>query len=119
MGRTMPGKGKNELEGTIVTPEQSPSEESAAPPVRQAMTVSVLNEQGLHARPAAVLAREAQRFPCDVRIVHNGDEVDAKSILDILTLAAGQGSNLDIVASGPMAEEAVIHLAQLFQKRFR
>lgn len=107
------------MEGTIVTPEQSRNEESAAPPGRQTMTVSVLNEQGLHARPAAVLAREAQRFPCDVRIVHNGDEVDAKSILDILTLAAGQGSNLDIVASGPMAEEAVIHLAQLFRKRFR
>ncbi len=83
------------------------------------MTVSVLNEQGLHARPAAVLAKEAQRFPCDVRILHNGDEVDAKSILDILTLAAGHGTNLDIVADGPMAEEAVTHIAQLFQKRFR
>ncbi len=96
-----------------------PSEERPTPPERQAMTVSVLNEQGLHARPAAVLAKEAQRFPCDVRIVHNGDEVDAKSILDILTLAAGHGTNLDIVASGPMAEEAVAHIAQLFQKRFR
>jgi len=83
------------------------------------MTVSVLNEQGLHARPAAVLAREAQRFPCEVRIVQNSDDVDAKSILDILTLAAGHGANLDIVATGPLAEEAVAHLAGLFQKRFR
>lgn len=89
------------------------------PPGRHVMTVSVLNEQGLHARPAAVLAREAQRFPCDVRIVQNGDEVDAKSILDILTLAAAHGTNLDIVASGPLADEAVSHLAGLFQKRFR
>jgi phosphocarrier protein len=62
---------------------------------------------------------EAQRFPCDVRIEQNGDEVDAKSILDILTLAAGHGTNLDIVATGPLAEDAVSHLAQLFHKRFR
>jgi phosphocarrier protein len=99
--------------------EASPNEERTVPSGRHAMTVSVLNEQGLHARPAAVLAREAQRFPCDVRIVQNGDEVDAKSILDILTLAAGHGTNLDIVAEGPLADEAVSHLARLFQKRFR
>jgi len=99
--------------------ESAPPEDQARPPERQSMTVSVLNEQGLHARPAAILAREAQRFPCEVRIVQNGDDVDAKSILDILTLAAGYGANLDIVANGPRADEAVAHLVRLFQKRFR
>jgi len=82
------------------------------------MTVSVLNEQGLHARPAAVLAKEAQRFPCDVRILHNGDEVDAKSILDILTLAAAQGSALDLKASGEDARLALDSLEALFRAKF-
>ena len=66
-----------------------------------ALRVRVLNDQGLHARPAARLAQEAQKFACDIRLVHGGEAVDAKSILDILTLAAGQGSELELRASGP------------------
>ncbi|NDY57768.1 HPr family phosphocarrier protein [Desulfovibrio sulfodismutans] len=115
----MHAKGTNRLERSTLADESPASEDLTLSPERQSMTVSVLNEQGLHARPAAILAREAQRFPCDVRIAQNGDDVDAKSILDILTLAAGYGANLDIVATGPQADEAVAHLARLFQKRFR
>ena len=85
----------------------------------RSLRVCVLNEQGLHARPAAVLAREAQRFPCDVRIVQNGDEVDAKSILDILTLAAGHGSELELRAAGPDARDALASLGSLIRNRFR
>ena len=83
------------------------------------LRVCVLNEQGLHARPAARLAQEAQKFPCDVRLAGNEAEVDAKSILDILTLAAGQGSNLELRASGPEADSALEYLAGLFKNRFR
>ncbi len=83
------------------------------------LTVRVLNDQGLHARPAARLAQEAQKFACDITLVHNGEAVDAKSILDILTLAAGQGSELELRAEGPEAEEALTHLATLIRRRFR
>ncbi len=85
----------------------------------RSLRVCVLNEQGLHARPAARLAQEAQKFACDLRLSGGEGEVDAKSILDILTLAAGQGTNLEIRAKGPQADEALEYLAGLFKKRFR
>lgn len=81
--------------------------------------VSVLNDQGLHARPAARLAQEAQRFEAAVSITLNGQTVDAKSILDLLTLAAGHGSNLEIRATGTDALAAVEALTTLFKNRFQ
>ena len=81
--------------------------------------VRVLNEQGLHARPAARLAQEAQKFACDIHLRHDGGDVDAKSILDILTMAAGQGSELQLRADGPDAVDALRHLGELFRNRFR
>lgn len=83
------------------------------------LPVCVLNEQGLHARPAAVLAREAQKFASEIKVSLNGEVVDAKSILDLLTLAAGHGATLEIRADGPDAGDAAAHLARLFQARFR
>lgn len=79
----------------------------------------VLNDQGLHARPAARLAQEAQKFGCAIEMAVNGAVVDAKSILDILTLAAGHGSELELRAKGPGAREALLHLGALFRNRFR
>ncbi|MHC1791695.1 MAG: HPr family phosphocarrier protein [Solidesulfovibrio sp.] len=83
------------------------------------LRVRVLNEQGLHARPAARLSQEAQKFACDIRLRHDGGDVDAKSILDILTMAAGQGSELEVRAAGPEAMDALRHLGHLFRNRFR
>ena len=84
-----------------------------------ALRVRVLNEQGLHARPAARLAQEAQKFACDIRLALGEETVDAKSILDILTLAAGQGSELELRATGPQARDALTHLGTLIRNRFR
>jgi phosphocarrier protein len=81
--------------------------------------VCVLNEKGLHARPAAKLAQAAQRFDSVITIVMNGQEVDAKSILDILTLAAGHGANLELRAQGDDAGQALDALADLFKNRFQ
>ncbi len=80
--------------------------------------VSLDNEFGLHARPAAILAKEAQKFSSDIRLSHDGKEVDAKSILDILTLAATHGSALCIKASGEDAPEAVRRIKELISRRF-
>jgi len=80
--------------------------------------VSLDNEFGLHARPAAILAREAQKFSSDIRLSFNGREVDAKSILDILTLAATRGSPLSIKASGEDAPDAVRRIRELITGRF-
>ena len=81
--------------------------------------VCVLNEQGLHARPAANLAQTAQRFEADVAIAMGAQKVDAKSILDILTLAAGHGANLELRAKGHDAGAALDALADLFKNRFQ
>lgn len=83
------------------------------------LRVRVLNDQGLHARPAAKLAQEAQKFACAVHLRHEGEDVDAKSILDILTMAVGHGSELELYADGPDAMDALRHLGELFRNRFR
>ncbi len=81
--------------------------------------VCVVNELGLHARPAARLAQEAQKFSSRILLKIGPQEVDAKSILDILTLAARSGCNLEIMASGEDAAQALEHLAGLFRTKFQ
>ncbi len=83
------------------------------------LRVCVLNEQGLHARPAAKLAKEAQKFASTITLAADEAEANAKSILDILTLAAGQGENLELRATGVDAEAALDALAEQFKNRFR
>ncbi|WP_244147279.1 HPr family phosphocarrier protein [Desulfonatronovibrio hydrogenovorans] len=84
----------------------------------QEILVSLDSEFGLHARPAALLAREAQKFSSDIWLGFDGREVDAKSILDILTLAAPNGSTLRILARGSDAQDAVRHIRRLIMGRF-
>lgn len=80
--------------------------------------VCVRNELGLHARPAAKLAQAAQKFDSDIKLVLNDKEVDCKSILDILTLAAPQGCGLELKASGQDAVEALSFLESMFKNSF-
>ncbi|WP_027720431.1 HPr family phosphocarrier protein [Maridesulfovibrio zosterae] len=83
-----------------------------------ARIVVVANQLGLHARPAARLAQEAQSFEAEITVVCDEQEVDAKSILDILTLAAAQGSTLELRADGSDAVAALDCLEELFKTRF-
>lgn len=76
--------------------------------------VIVASENGLHARPAGKLAQAAQAFEADISLVFDDQQADAKSILDILTLAAGPGNVLELRASGIDAEAALERLEQLF-----
>jgi len=80
--------------------------------------VLVTNQLGLHARPASQIAREAQAFAAKIIIEGQGQSVDAKSILDILTLSAAQGSTLEIRASGSDAAQAVDRITELFAAKF-
>lgn len=81
-------------------------------------TVVVPNTQGLHARPADMLARTATGFQADVWFVKDGDRFDAKSILSIMTMGASQGTRIDIVARGDDAIEAVSAVAECFERGF-
>jgi len=84
----------------------------------ESQQVVVANDHGLHARPAGKLAQVAQSFVADILLVYDGQEVDAKSILDVLTLAAGPGEILEIRASGDDAVNAVDELVSLFKNKF-
>ena len=86
--------------------------------VVQEKAISVQNEFGLHARPAARIAQEAQKFSSVIRIGMQDREIDAKSILDILSLAAPRGTDLSLKAEGCDALEAVQRIAHLFEERF-
>ena len=81
--------------------------------------VDIINRLGLHARAAAKLVHLAGGFTCDVFLVtEDGEAIDAKSILGILLLAAGQGTRLTLRCDGPDEAEAVTAVLALFADRF-
>lgn len=81
-------------------------------------TVVISNPQGLHARPAELLVRLAMQFESDVEVIRDGQRVDAKSILNVLTLGAGQGTEITLQAQGADAQEAVEALVRLIESEF-
>lgn len=78
----------------------------------------VRNDRGLHTRPSTELVKCAAQFKADIKLCYQQIEVDAKSILGILMLAAAKGSKIRIVASGPDADEAVSTLIALAENNF-
>ena len=80
--------------------------------------VVVSNEQGLHARPAEVFVKTASQYQAKIEVVKDGQRVDGKSILNVLTLAAVKGTQLHLEATGPDAQSALDALAELFKHNF-
>ena len=80
--------------------------------------LEIINRLGLHARAAAKLVHTAGRFVCDVRLVKDGEEVDAKSILGLMALGAAQGSAIRIVCDGSDEDEAIASISELIEDRF-
>ena len=81
-------------------------------------TVQIENELGLHARAAAILVQRANKFRCRITLEKNGQRVNGKSIMGVMMLAAGKGSNLIITARGVDAERAVRALEELIEDKF-
>ncbi len=81
-------------------------------------TVVVRNPQGLHARPADLLVREASRHQAEITLEKDGFRVDCKSILSLLTLGAACGTAMSLAAEGVDAEQAVTTIADLFECGF-
>lgn len=73
----------------------------------------IRNHQGLHARPAALFVQVANRFESSIRVRKGRRVVDGKSIMGILTLAAGRGSVIEVRIEGPDANEALYALQQI------
>lgn len=80
--------------------------------------IEIKNEQGIHARPAGMISNLAMKFKSDIKLVKDGYEVNAKSIMGLLTLAAGKGSKLIIIAEGPDEQLAVEEMEKLFNSKF-
>lgn len=81
--------------------------------------VTVKNESGLHARPASVLVQVASNFESEFTISMYGFNVNGKSILGVMTLAAEFGSEMELVFEGPDEKEALDTVIQLFESKFR
>lgn len=82
------------------------------------LDITIINELGIHARPAGMIANTSSRFVCDIKLVKDGMEVNAKSIMGIMTLAAGKGSVIEVTAKGKDEAAAVAAIAELFTKKF-
>jgi phosphocarrier protein len=80
--------------------------------------VEIVNRLGLHARAAAKLVHLAGRFQAEVKLVKDGEVVDAKSILGLLMLAAAQGERIGLRTSGPDEGQAMEAVADLIARRF-
>ena len=78
----------------------------------------VVNSMGMHARPAATLVEKVLHFTSDVHLQMNGNRVNAKSIMGLLTLAAAQGSRITVTCHGPDAQAAMEAVQSLFASGF-
>lgn len=80
--------------------------------------VIVVNPLGIHARPAAMLAQGIAHFQSDVYLLFNGNRVNAKSIMGLLTLGAARGSRISVSCIGEDAEEAMLRVKAIFESGF-
>jgi phosphocarrier protein len=80
--------------------------------------VTIKNRAGIHARPAALLVQTAGRFAAKVFLEKDGERVNGKSIMGIITLAATYNTEIRIIAEGEDEKEAVDALARLFENKF-
>jgi phosphocarrier protein len=80
--------------------------------------LTVLNKLGIHARPAALFVKTANRFACDIFVEKDGEKINGKSIMGLMMLAAGPGSKLTIHASGTDASQALVEIEALVKRKF-
>ena len=84
--------------------------------IRSSITIN--NRLGLHARASAKLTKLAGGFKCDIHLSRNGRRVNAKSIMGVMMLAAGMGSQVDIEVEGVDAQDAMDALRRLIESKF-
>ena len=79
---------------------------------------TIVNKMGMHARPAAQFVKRASKFSCEVWVEKDDEQVNGKSIMGLMMLAAGQGAKLTLTTEGQDAESAIKELGQLIQCGF-
>lgn len=80
--------------------------------------ITIINKLGLHARAAALLARNASAFDSQIKVSLQGKQVDAKSVMSLMLLAASQGTEVSLHIEGPDQQQAMAALTELINNRF-
>ena len=80
--------------------------------------IQIVNKLGLHARASAKLSQLSAEFPCEILLSRNGRQINAKSIMGVMMLAAGIGSTVTLETIGDKADEAMQALTELINNRF-
>jgi phosphocarrier protein len=80
--------------------------------------IEIVNKLGLHARASAKLSQLAAQYPCEILLSRNGRQINAKSIMGVMMLAAGMGSKVTLETVGDQADEAMTALTDLINNRF-
>ena len=78
----------------------------------------IVNKLGIHARPAALFVKTANRFACDIFVEKDGEKVNGKSIMGLMMLAAGPGSKLTLHVKGEDAPAAIAEIEALVKRKF-
>jgi len=91
---------------------------SSGPSQKIEKEITIVNRLGLHARPAAMFVRIASRYRSEVWVAKEGEQINGKSIMGLMMLAAGQGSKLTIKCEGPDADKVMEELEELIQQKF-
>jgi len=86
--------------------------------MRVARDLTVVNKLGIHARPAAMFVKIANRFDCDIFVEKDGELVNGKSIMGLMMLAAGPGCRIRVQADGDDAPQAISELESLVKRKF-
>ncbi|MEI6076416.1 MAG: HPr family phosphocarrier protein [Verrucomicrobiota bacterium] len=80
--------------------------------------LTILNKSGIHARPAAMFVKIANRFTCEILVEKDGEKINGKSIMGLMMLAAGPGSKIKIHVKGTDAPAAMAALGEVIQRKF-
>ncbi|MCX6875038.1 MAG: HPr family phosphocarrier protein [Verrucomicrobia bacterium] len=79
---------------------------------------TILNKLGIHARPAAQFVKIANRYQADIFVEKDGEEIDGKSIMGLMMLAAGHGSIITVTAQGTDENAAIVAIGALIDRKF-
>ncbi len=101
-----------------ITDDSRKSGESSNVSLKREITVVITHPVGLHARPASLFVKTAKEFCSDIKVTYSGKEANAKSIINILQLGAGQGAEITIQAKGVDEEKALLALRNLVLSNF-
>ena len=86
--------------------------------MEKSIELTVSNKMGIHARPAAMIVRVANKYSAEVMVEKDDEQVNGKSIMGLMMLAAGNGSKLRFIASGGDADALLSDMQSLFERQF-